>query len=192
ARYPRGDGDRRRPGAARRDPARLPLVRDGPRHLAHPGPHDHHAEKAARVGDRRLGRLPGGQAVAEPGRARVRGRHVGGARARARARAADRCRPAVGLAHGDSVPAAVAGLSAPDTLERLERTMATLEGMERYEGHLLNWYDTTTLAPLPPRYVSTVDSGNLVGSLMAVAQGVRHLGTAPSPDSVRAAVADFT
>ena len=43
--------------------------------------------------------------------------------------------------------------------------MATLERLERYEGHLLNWYDTQTLEPLTPRYVSTVDSGNLIASL---------------------------
>ena len=42
-------------------------------------------------------------------------------------------------------------------------TLTTLEGLERYHGHFLNWYDTSTLAPLHPRYVSTVDSGNLAG-----------------------------
>ena len=45
------------------------------------------------------------------------------------------------------------------------RTLTTLEGLERHEGHFLNWYDTATLAPLHPRYVSTVDSGNLAGAL---------------------------
>jgi len=57
---------------------------------------------------------------------------------------------------------------------RLGRTLETMERMEKWEGHLYNWYDTETLAPLPPRYVSTVDSGNLVVSLMAVRQGVRE------------------
>ena len=51
--------------------------------------------------------------------------------------------------------------------------MTTMEGLERYEGHLLNWYDTSTLAPLPPRYVSTVDSGNLAGALIALAEGLQ-------------------
>ena len=46
-------------------------------------------------------------------------------------------------------------------IRRLDRTLTTLEGLERHEGHFLNWYDTATLAPLHPRYVSTVDSGNL-------------------------------
>ncbi len=50
-----------------------------------------------------------------------------------------------------------------------------MEGLERHEGHLLNWYDTRTLAPLPPRYVSTVDSGNLAGALVALAEGFRRL-----------------
>ncbi len=51
-----------------------------------------------------------------------------------------------------------------------------MEGLERHEGHLLNWYDTESLAPLPPRYVSTVDSGNLAGALMALAEGLRQAG----------------
>ena len=44
---------------------------------------------------------------------------------------------------------------------RSRRRSRTVESLERHEGHLLNWYDTTSLAPLAPRYVSTVDSGNL-------------------------------
>ena len=41
--------------------------------------------------------------------------------------------------------------------------------MPRHRGHFLNWYDTASLAPLPPAYVSTVDSGNLCGHLIALA-----------------------
>jgi cyclic beta-1,2-glucan synthetase len=59
---------------------------------------------------------------------------------------------------------------------RIDATLTTMEGLERYEGHLLNWYDTETLAPLPPAYVSTVDSGNLAGALMALAEGLRQAG----------------
>ncbi|CAG0958909.1 hypothetical protein ANRL2_00690, partial [Anaerolineae bacterium] len=44
--------------------------------------------------------------------------------------------------------------------------------LERHEGHLLNWYDIQTLAPLRPRYVSTVDSGNLLGALVTLEQGL--------------------
>ncbi len=54
---------------------------------------------------------------------------------------------------------------------RLNSTLDALDGLERHHGHFLNWYDTRTLAPLPPRYVSTVDSGNLAGCLIALAQG---------------------
>ena len=62
-----------------------------------------------------------------------------------------------------------------DLASRLEKTFATLDRLERHEGHLLNWYDTRTLEPLLPRYVSTVDSGNLAGVLVAVAQGLKGL-----------------
>ena len=57
-------------------------------------------------------------------------------------------------------------------IRRIDGTLTTLEGLERHEGHLLNWYDTATLAPLHPRYVSTVDSGNLAAALIALAQGL--------------------
>ena len=58
---------------------------------------------------------------------------------------------------------------------RIDATLTTMEGLERYEGHLLNWYDTQSLAPLAPAYVSTVDSGNLAGALMTLAEGLRGL-----------------
>ena len=57
-------------------------------------------------------------------------------------------------------------------IERLERTIGTIERMDKWQGHLYNWYDTVTLDPLPPRYVSTVDSGNFAAYLMAVKEGV--------------------
>lgn len=53
--------------------------------------------------------------------------------------------------------------------ERLEATLATLERMPRHQGHFFNWYDTRDLRPLEPLYVSTVDSGNLAGHLIALA-----------------------
>ncbi len=59
---------------------------------------------------------------------------------------------------------------------RIESTLTTMEGLERHDGHLLNWYDTESLAPLPPRYVSSVDSGNLAGALMALSEGLREKG----------------
>lgn len=62
-----------------------------------------------------------------------------------------------------------------DLLNRLESTLATLLTMQRHRGHFLNWYDTQTREPLLPMYVSTVDSGNLTGHLVAVAQSCREL-----------------
>ena len=60
-------------------------------------------------------------------------------------------------------------------VERVDGALTTVESLERHNGHLLNWYHTADLAPLSPRYVSTVDSGNLTGSLMALAAGLREV-----------------
>ena len=54
---------------------------------------------------------------------------------------------------------------------RISNTLNTLERLEMYQGHLLNWYNTSTLEALEPKYVSTVDNGNLAFSLLAVKQG---------------------
>ena len=59
--------------------------------------------------------------------------------------------------------------------ERLGFTFATLEKLQKVNGHYLNWYDTQTLAPLAPRYISTVDSGNFTGHLIAVKQSVTEI-----------------
>jgi cyclic beta-1,2-glucan synthetase len=64
-------------------------------------------------------------------------------------------------------------LSLPALVERLEKTFDALEQLDRFHGHLYNWYDTQTLQPLQPRYVSTVDSGNLLACLLALKQGLR-------------------
>ena len=53
---------------------------------------------------------------------------------------------------------------------RLNSTFDTLAKLERYRGHFLNWIDTSSLHHLSPRYVSTVDSGNLAGCLLALKQ----------------------
>ena len=66
-------------------------------------------------------------------------------------------------------------LDQPALAMRLETTLETLTQLERYRGHLLNWYDTLTLKPLQPRYVSTVDSGNLAASLIITAQACHSL-----------------
>jgi cyclic beta-1,2-glucan synthetase len=57
-------------------------------------------------------------------------------------------------------------------VERLENTLRTLDQLERFRGHFYNWYDTRTLQPLQPTYVSTVDSGNLMGCLLTLKQGL--------------------
>ncbi len=66
-----------------------------------------------------------------------------------------------------------------DMVERLEATLGTMSTLKRYHGHFANWYDTTDLRPLEPVYVSTVDSGNLAGHLLALAQGCRELAQRP-------------
>ena len=76
-----------------------------------------------------------------------------------------------------------------DLLARLDATLATLRQMERHHGHFLNWYDTQTLQPLLPRYVSTVDSGNLSAHLLALAQACLALARDPlAPQASRQAL----
>ncbi len=70
-----------------------------------------------------------------------------------------------------------------ELLDRMESTLATLLTLQRHRGHFLNWYDTQTRAPLLPMYVSTVDSGNFSGHLLAVAQACLALARAPHEGS---------
>ncbi len=62
---------------------------------------------------------------------------------------------------------------------RLANTVDSLDQMERFRGHFLNWYDTLTLQPLQPRYISTVDSGNLAACLLITAQACKSLASQP-------------
>jgi cyclic beta-1,2-glucan synthetase len=72
------------------------------------------------------------------------------------------------------------GYISPSVLvDRLERTFETLNRLEKHWGHFYNWYDTRTLQPLPPPYISTVDSGNLLGSLITLAHGLRQKAESP-------------
>jgi cyclic beta-1,2-glucan synthetase len=71
-----------------------------------------------------------------------------------------------------------------ETADRLEATLATMSGLQRFRGHFFNWYDTRDLRPLDPRYVSTVDSGNLAGHLIAVANACREWIGSPPPAAV--------
>lgn len=63
--------------------------------------------------------------------------------------------------------------------ERLNHTITTVEKLEKWKGHLYNWYDTRTLQILRPRYISTVDSGNFVGYLITLKQGLKDYLTKP-------------
>jgi cyclic beta-1,2-glucan synthetase len=65
-------------------------------------------------------------------------------------------------------------IDTPELVERLGYTISTVERLDKWNGHLYNWYDTISLGVLPPAYVSTVDSGNFVASLMTVKQGLAH------------------
>ena len=66
-----------------------------------------------------------------------------------------------------------------ELVERLELMLDTLQRLPKFRGHLFNWYDTRTLEPLNPQYVSTVDSGNLAGHLLALRQACVELPERP-------------
>ncbi|WP_413728522.1 GH36-type glycosyl hydrolase domain-containing protein [Sodalis sp. RH19] len=65
------------------------------------------------------------------------------------------------------------------TLDRLEETFASLDKLQRYRGHFFNWYETRNLEALAPAYVSSVDSGNLAGHLIALANACEEWRCAP-------------
>jgi cyclic beta-1,2-glucan synthetase len=62
-------------------------------------------------------------------------------------------------------------ITTPEMVELTQKTLHTIVRLAKYRGHLLNWYDTRTLDPKPPFFVSSVDSGNLVASLWTLQQG---------------------
>ncbi|MEO8439167.1 MAG: glucoamylase family protein [Spartobacteria bacterium] len=70
-----------------------------------------------------------------------------------------------------------------DLAARNHGTLETLTRLERFEGHFLNWYDIAKLEPLNPRYVSTVDSGNLLASLWTFASSCAELTAQPLLDA---------
>ena len=94
--------------------------------------------------------------------------------------------PPVGLSHRTSPTniglSLLSVLAAADfhfvTPERalglIEKSLASVEALPKWRGHLYNWYHTETLSPLHPRYVSTVDSGNLCACLIALAEGLKE------------------
>jgi cellobiose phosphorylase len=70
-------------------------------------------------------------------------------------------------------------ITAGRLVERTENTFRTLGRLERFHGHFLNWYDTRTLLPHTPQYVSSVDSGNLSGHLMTLRAGLQEIPQRP-------------
>ncbi|WP_273209163.1 GH36-type glycosyl hydrolase domain-containing protein [Marinobacter subterrani] len=74
-------------------------------------------------------------------------------------------------------------LTVGECLHRIDNTLATMEKLERYRGHFFNWYDTRTLQPLHPQYVSSVDSGNLVGALLTLKAGLAEMKYQPVPST---------
>ena len=62
-------------------------------------------------------------------------------------------------------------------VERLAHMLDTMERMEKWQGHFYNWYRLDDLSILPPRYVSTVDSGNLAACLLTAAAALEELGS---------------
>src|SRR5262249_18312104 len=82
-------------------------------------------------------------------------------------------------------------LSLSALLDRLEKSFDTLERLDRLHGHFYNWYDTSTLHPLQPEYISTVDSGNLLACLLTVKQGLSEKAEESIPvPAVREGLAD--
>ncbi|MGB5132459.1 MAG: hypothetical protein WBO00_07585, partial [Steroidobacteraceae bacterium] len=63
-------------------------------------------------------------------------------------------------------------ITAGSFIERTAATFGTMAQLPRHHGHFYNWYDTQTLQPLPPRYISSVDSGNLAGHLLTLRSGL--------------------
>ncbi|MFZ7134368.1 MAG: GH36-type glycosyl hydrolase domain-containing protein [Eubacteriales bacterium] len=66
-------------------------------------------------------------------------------------------------------------ITVEETVNRIEKTLKTIEGISKWKGHLYNWYDTCTLEVLRPLYVSTVDSGNFISYLIPVKEGLLEL-----------------
>ncbi|GAA0887149.1 GH36-type glycosyl hydrolase domain-containing protein [Rhodanobacter soli] len=70
-------------------------------------------------------------------------------------------------------------LGAGRLLERTRLSLATMQQLPRHRGHFYNWYDTQSLQPLAPLYVSAVDSGNLAGHLLTLRPGLEELPDQP-------------
>ena len=71
-------------------------------------------------------------------------------------------------------------ITRPDMIDRVEKVFRSLERMRRFHGHFFNWYDLNELRVLEPAYVSTVDSGNFAGHLIALKQACYEMMKDPS------------
>lgn len=71
-------------------------------------------------------------------------------------------------------------ISFTDTIKNIERTLTSVEKMEKFRGHIYNWYETHNLQPLMPAYISTVDSGNFAGHLVTLSSALKEWAEAPS------------
>ena len=71
-------------------------------------------------------------------------------------------------------------LGITSTVDRLEETLRTMDRLERFRGHFFNWYGTHDLHPLEPKYISSVDSGNLAGHLIVLRSACREMLAAPA------------
>lgn len=94
--------------------------------------------------------------------------------------AAERTSPTnIGLAMVSALAALDLGAATRErALGLIENMLRTCDALPKWRGHLYNWYDIRSLRPMEPRYVSTVDSGNLAASLTALAAGLREYGRA--------------
>lgn len=77
-----------------------------------------------------------------------------------------------------------------ETIERLEASLDSLDKLERFNGHFFNWYDTRDLRVLDPPYVSSVDSGNLAGHLIALSSACEEWTDTPFEDEARRGMLD--
>ena len=82
----------------------------------------------------------------------------------------------MGFALLSALGAHALGVDSGRGLALAERMLTTMEQLPRWNGHFYNWYHTCTLRPMPPLYVSTVDSGNCAAALLAAANALRGWG----------------
>ena len=78
-------------------------------------------------------------------------------------------------------------ITTDELIDRLRDTLASIDQLPKHDGHLYNWYNTQTLAVMEPAYVSTVDSGNMAGHLLATSQACTALMQQPASSASQSA-----